>query len=150
MILLLQHLRPDGDVDTYHLKPGRRYHLGRGSACEVRILDLRLSRKHCAFDYDAGEWRVTDMASTNGCTVDGDQIVGARSLQPGNDLLIGSSQLKVLRILGEDEEFDESSAHAVPSLPPAINQFPALSHQRCDARGSPITECHSTLPCSIP
>ena len=76
MILRLQHQRPDGEVDSYYLKPGRRYHIGRGSACEVRILDLKLSRKHCALEFGDQGWQAVDLMSTNGCTVDGEQIVG--------------------------------------------------------------------------
>ena len=74
MILLLQHQRPDGEVDTYHLKPGRRYHIGRGSACEVRILDLKLSRKHCTIEFGDGAWNIIDLLSTNGCKLDGEQM----------------------------------------------------------------------------
>lgn len=109
MIIRLQHQRSDGDLDTYHLKSGRRYHIGRGSNCEVRILDLKLSRKHCAVEYTEGEWRVIDLASTNGCKVDGDQIVGSQPLQNGTAIEIGQSTIKVSRILGDDEDCDDEN-----------------------------------------
>src|SRR4051812_13717466 len=107
MIIRLQHQRSDGDMDTYHLKSGRRYHIGRGSGCEVRILDLKLSRKHCALEYSEGEWRVIDLASTNGCKVDGDQIVGSMPLKTGTAIDIGQSTLRVVRILGDDEDAED-------------------------------------------
>jgi len=125
MIIRLQHPRPDGNVDTYHLAPGRKYHIGRGSGCEVRILDFKLSRKHCAIEYGAGEWKISDLCSTNGCKVDGDQIVGATVLVEGAKIDLGQTQLRVERIHGEDEDLpgddsDASPATPVAVLPPAV------------------------------
>ena len=62
--LRLQYTRSDGEIDTYHLKSGRRYNVGRGSICEVRILDMRLSRKHCAVECINGEWMVADLGKS--------------------------------------------------------------------------------------
>jgi pSer/pThr/pTyr-binding forkhead associated (FHA) protein len=95
MILLLQHQRPDGEIDSYHLKPGRRYHIGRGSACEVRILDLKLSRKHCAIEFSDNEWKIIDLLSTNGCKLNGEQIVGTIPLQAGSRIEAGQTLLTV-------------------------------------------------------
>jgi len=78
MLMNLQHRRPDGEIDIYHLKPGRKYHLGRGSACELRILDLKLSRKHCCIEFIDGLWQIEDLGSTNGCKVNGEQLVGSK------------------------------------------------------------------------
>ena len=101
MMMRLQHKRPDGELDTYHLKPGRRYHLGRGSSCEIRVLDLKLSRKHCVIEYSAGAWRIEDLCSTNGCLVDGQQIVGNAVLSTGTRIEAGTTTLSV-SALGDD------------------------------------------------
>ena len=95
MILQLQHRRPDGDIDTYHLKPGRRYHLGRGSGCEVRILDLKLSRKHAALEFVEGAWQLIDLCSTNGCRLRGETMVGTSPLVAGDEFEIGQTSLVV-------------------------------------------------------
>jgi hypothetical protein len=100
MIMRLQHQRPDGEVDTYHLKPGRRYHIGRGSACEVRILDLKLSRKHCAVEFADGGWQIVDLLSTNGCKLDGEQIVGTVPLAQGAQIEAGQTVLTVAELVG--------------------------------------------------
>ncbi len=118
MIIRLQHQRSDGEKDIYHLKSGRRYHIGRGSACEVRILDLKLSRKHCAVEYSEGEWRMIDLASTNGCKVDGDQIVGSVPLKVGSTVDIGQSSLQVVRILGDDEVDEEALGSTLATISP--------------------------------
>ncbi len=125
MIIRLQHQRSDGEKDVYHLKSGRRYNIGRGSACEVRILDLKLSRKHCAVEYSEGEWRLIDLASTNGCKVDGDQIVGSVPLRVGATIDIGQSSLQIVRILGDDEADEEALGSTVATLMPA--KAPAAS-----------------------
>ena len=102
MILELLHRRPDGDVDTYHLKPGRRYHLGRGSGCEVRILDLKLSRKHAAIEFMAETWTLIDLCSTNGCLLNGATMVGTAPLATGATIEIGQTTLVVGALLGRD------------------------------------------------
>lgn len=103
-ILILQHQRPDGEVDTYHLKAGRRYHLGRGSQCQVRILDLKLSRQHCAFEHTADGWHVFDLASTNGCTLDGEPVRGSLALKVGSVIAAGSTAVTIAGFSASDQE----------------------------------------------
>lgn len=107
MLMRLQHKRPDGEVDTYHLKPGRKYHLGRGSSCELRILDLKLSRKHCCIEFLNGTWQIEDLGSTNGCKVDGQQIVGTQNLVAEQTIEAGTTSLVVA---GFSEPGDDSAA----------------------------------------
>jgi Inner membrane component of T3SS, cytoplasmic domain len=115
MILRLQHQRPDGEIDSYYLKPGRRYHIGRGSACEVRILDLKLSRKHCALEFGDHGWQAVDLMSTNGCTLNGEQIVGNIPVKTGSVIEAGQTKLTVAGIFDpatEGEPADQSSRPA--------------------------------------
>jgi Inner membrane component of T3SS, cytoplasmic domain len=102
MILRLQHQRPDGEMDSYFLKPGRRYHIGRGSGCEIRILDLKLSRKHCALEFSGEAWQVVDLLSTNGCTLNGEQIVGSVAVSKGNVIAAGSTTMMIEDIFAAD------------------------------------------------
>jgi len=124
-ILILQHQRPDGEVDTYHLKAGRRYHLGRGSQCQVRILDLKLSRQHCAFEHADQGWMLVDLASTNGCTVDGERVAGTTLLHSGANVAAGSTQMQVARITDTSEE--PAAAAAPPPAPPPPSEDPTDS-----------------------
>ncbi len=104
MLLLLQHRRPDGDLDTYHLKPGRRYHVGRGSGCEVRILDLKLSRRHAILEWLVESWQFRDLGSTNGCQVDAVPVASPVKLKPGMQITLGNSTLVVSRLLDPARE----------------------------------------------
>jgi len=126
MLMRLQHTRPDGELDTYHLKPGRRYHLGRGSSCEIRILDLKLSRKHCVIEFSAGAWRIEDLCSTNGCLVNGQQIVGNAPLAVGARIEAGTTALAVAALDADDAtsalpagDLLAAKASPAPVKPPA-------------------------------
>lgn len=132
MILELQHRRPDGDVDTYHLKPGRRYHLGRGSACEVRILDLKLSRKHAALEFQEGEWKLIDLCSTNGCQLNGALMVGTSPLREGHVIEIGQTSLTIGPIIAKLTPSASTSGpqpilKAVP--PPVVVSSAPVNHE---------------------
>ncbi len=116
-ILLLNHQRPDGEIDRYHLKAGRRYHLGRGSQCQVRILDLKLSRQHCAFEHGEQGWVIVDLASTNGCSVDGERVSGTRPLRTGSLVSAGTTSLTVERTLDDSEDVPEAQAPTPQMIP---------------------------------
>lgn len=115
MILYLQHQRSDGEVDTYHLKPGRRYHIGRGSTCEVRILDLKLSRRHAALEWLEGGWRLIDLGSTNGCRLDGEEVTGMAVVRAGMRIEAGHSRLVVAHLAEPAEDPDSSAARRAAS-----------------------------------
>lgn len=126
--LRLQHTRTDGEVDTYHLKAVRRYHIGRGSDCEVRILDLKMSRKHCAIDRQGREWLLHDLGSTNGVRLDGTRVAAGSSvaLGTGNALRIGNTELVVAGIdEGAAAEATPVRQEALPETAPEDEQPPA-------------------------
>lgn len=107
--LKLQYERADGEVDTYHLKPDRRYHIGRGSTCEIRILDMKMSRQHCAVEYQGGLWLLLDLGSTNGVLVDGVPVQDRRPLMDGCEVLLGNTMLVVTGI--DETANDAASAY---------------------------------------
>ena len=114
MLLILQHQRSDGETDHYHLKPGRCFRIGRGSTCEIRILDLNLSRNHGNLEFLDGSWRFTETGSTNGCRINGDVMDGSMTMKAGMILQMGSTTLVISQIFvpGSEPESQpgESSA----------------------------------------
>jgi len=78
---------------------GRRFsvvvggsHLGRSGVCEIAIDDPLLSRQHCLFDYAHGELRLTDLASTNGTFVNGQELAAKSIVLHKHDLItLGAS-----------------------------------------------------------
>lgn len=104
MLMRLQHKRPDGEMDTYHLKPGRKYYFGRGSTCELRILDLKLSRKHCLLEWVDGTWQVEDLGSTNGAKLNGERLANARNLTAGAVIEAGTTTLTIAGFIDPNQD----------------------------------------------
>ncbi|MBD90620.1 MAG: hypothetical protein CL940_09795 [Deltaproteobacteria bacterium] len=69
--------------------------VGKQSTANLRLEDVNVSRKHAVIERRAsGEWRVTDLGSTNGTTVNGRRITQA-ILQNGDRLLLGETTLVI-------------------------------------------------------
>jgi pSer/pThr/pTyr-binding forkhead associated (FHA) protein len=111
--LNLVHTRSDGEIDTYYLKQGRPYYIGRGSQSEVRILDMRMSRQHACLKQQDDRWCVSDVGSTNGVRLNGTYIEGAEPVQKGDRLHIGETDLLVDQIT---DKLTAPSPSVVPEL----------------------------------
>jgi two-component system, NtrC family, response regulator HydG len=74
-------------------RPFRAF-LGTSPACELRLTDREVSRRHAAFEVAGKRLRITDLGSTNGTYVDGVSIVEAY-LRGGEIVRVGSSALRV-------------------------------------------------------
>jgi len=59
-----------GPVTVHRLQDGGDYVLGRGAGCDVRVIDDRVSRRHARLTHGVDGWRIVDMGSKNGLTVD--------------------------------------------------------------------------------
>jgi hypothetical protein len=67
--------------------------IGRSRDCDVVLDDAGISRRHAEVRPGAGGWTVADLGSTNGVLVNGQPIHGARALQPGDRVELGSTEL---------------------------------------------------------
>ncbi len=71
-----------------------RVYLGTSSACQLRLKDPLVSRRHAALEVIEGALRVTDLDSTNGTTANGVGVFDA-SLRGGEVLRVGGTSLRV-------------------------------------------------------
>ena len=142
MMMCLQHQRPDGELDSYYLKPGRRYHIGRGSVCEVRILDLKLSRKHCALEFTDNAWHVVDLLSTNGCQYDGQQIVGAVRVAPGGRIEAGQTALIVHSLFTPDADGAPAGSTNADAAPDAAHDHTETTRPNLEEEPLPEGEAN--------
>jgi transcriptional regulator with GAF, ATPase, and Fis domain len=71
--------------------------VGSSPACDLRLNDRLVSRRHAALEASGGSLRLTDLGSTNGTTVQGVSIVEAL-LSGGETIRLGESSLRVERL----------------------------------------------------
>jgi len=90
--------------------------IGRVSDVDVLLLDEKVSRKHAKISTHGGKVMIEDLASRNGTFVNGARIRNTE-LKEGDQIIIGSSTMKLLSI-------NELKARLTPSAAPAGAQAP--------------------------
>jgi pSer/pThr/pTyr-binding forkhead associated (FHA) protein len=70
---------------------------GRASDCEITLGEPTISRKHCRFALEKGEWVVRDLDSHSGTIVNG-RLANVCPLKPGDEVTLGHLRLKVVTI----------------------------------------------------
>jgi pSer/pThr/pTyr-binding forkhead associated (FHA) protein len=68
--------------------------LGRHSQADIRLPLPDVSRRHCRFLFEDGQWRVIDLDSLNGIYVNGERLLRAE-LQEGDVIAIGGFTFEV-------------------------------------------------------
>jgi diguanylate cyclase (GGDEF)-like protein len=87
---LLVHIYPTGPLmGTRYPLPQRPLLIGRGEACDIRIDDHAVSRRHAAVQPADGGYLVIDLGSTNGTWLN-DATVAAAPLEDGDYLRVGN------------------------------------------------------------
>jgi DNA-binding NtrC family response regulator len=76
-------------------EPGARL-LGQSEACDFRLADREVSRRHATLDVEGSRLRITDLGSTNGTFVNSVAVVEA-FLSGGETLRVGSTVIGVER-----------------------------------------------------
>jgi DNA-binding NtrC family response regulator len=84
--------------------PGRalRVLVGQSPACDLRLTDRTVSRRHAAFEVADARLRVTDLQSTNGTSAQGIALLDAY-LQGGEIVRVGATAIRVDRVAGAGE-----------------------------------------------
>ncbi len=75
------------------LVPPRGASIGRSRECDVVIEDSGVSRRHAELRPEGMLWRIEDLGSTNGVSVNGLAIHGAHQLQSGDRIEMGSTEM---------------------------------------------------------
>lgn len=71
--------------------------IGRDSRAGIMIPDASVSARHAMVDRDQRSWRVSDLGSTNGTFVEGNRVLGQKSLVlgRGDRLTLGNVVLQL-------------------------------------------------------
>ncbi len=113
--------------------------VGQSPACELRLADPHVSRRHLALELSGARVRMTDLGSTNGTSVN-DVQVGEAFLRGGEVVHIGETSIRI----------DQASA-APTSLTPAMRFGRVVGASPEMRRIYPLLEkiAQSHVPCVI-
>ncbi len=67
--------------------------IGRAAECRIVIEDSEVSRHHARLSYDDARWTITDLGSTNGTAVNGEELSQPQQLSDGDIVTIHSYEL---------------------------------------------------------
>jgi hypothetical protein len=121
--------------------------VGTSPACEVRVTDREVSRRHAALERIGNSLRITDLGSTNGTWVDRVKVVEA-DLQGGEMLRVGAT---MFRVDLEDVDPADRGPGGQPPLPSEINFGRVVGASREMRRLYPLCErlAQTTVPVVI-
>ncbi|WP_066362827.1 DUF1707 and FHA domain-containing protein [Herbidospora mongoliensis] len=66
-----------------------RYVVGRGSACDLVLADLTVSRIHAELRREEDHWLLVDLGSLNGTRLNGWRLVGPARVRSGDEISFG-------------------------------------------------------------
>jgi len=110
------------EIDRRDLDPdGQGLVIGRAAECDLAVRDILLSRRHCRLE-PAGRdgWKVVDLRSRNGTTLNGEALSAARRLSDGDVLRLG--RVKAIFNIGRLADLGLSDLHYVPPRPTDPNE----------------------------
>lgn len=93
-----------------------RLTVGKDAANDIALTnDRTASRLHAAFERFGSGWCVIDLGSRNGTHVNGERILGPRSLHPGDEIRIGAT-----RVVFRDDGGRSRSTTVAAAAPPEL------------------------------
>jgi transcriptional regulator with GAF, ATPase, and Fis domain len=88
-------------TDVFRLVEGESITIGRAPTNAICVKDERCSRNHAEVFQSQGQWTLRDLDSRNGTVVDGKRLQADYSLQAGDVVRIGNSQLAFVHDLSQ-------------------------------------------------
>lgn len=109
------------------MKPGHRYSVGKGEACDIVVDGTYASRRHCELWFEKGAWWVADTGSTNGIRVETAGGVIARdeaqahavARQRALELPAGATLVLAAHMQGDAREYPRLALSRIEAAVPA-------------------------------
>jgi Nif-specific regulatory protein len=79
--------------DVYRLTPGSLITIGRDASNLIVLTDDRASRRHCQLCQHESTWKLRDLNSRNGTSLNGVKVTGERVLADGDVIRVGRTEL---------------------------------------------------------
>src|SRR5262245_42603888 len=89
------------------LRDGESLEIGRDAGCGLMLADSRVSKRHARFDWTGRGWRLSDLGSKNGTTVNG--------IAPGQAELCDEDWISFGGLMGRFERLSAAQAAALES-----------------------------------
>lgn len=80
------------ELDKFLLGKGK-ITIGRGAECDVTIDNAAVSRSHASIEYKDGEYYVSDLGSSNGTFLNGNQLEAPSIIKPGDNIGVAKFNL---------------------------------------------------------
>ena len=95
--------------------------VGRSRACQVALGDPHVSRRHMSFSYQHGQLAVKNLSNTNRVQVNGGPLARGEScrLRAGDRVKIGSHEIRVCVVRGEQASLEPTVRESLVTLGPA-------------------------------
>ena len=127
MTALFQFVMRSGPTPgaTFPLE-GDQLIIGRDAVSNVAINDAEVSRKHARLNFQGGKYVLEDLGSTNGTFVNGQRLVSAAVLKPGDVVSLGEQIVLMYEGLSVDAGatvIGHKAAHPMP-VPTAVSAPP--------------------------
>ncbi len=90
------------------LEPAGEVILGRSTDCDLPVHSSEASRHHAAVRFHDGCYRIRDLGSTNGTTLNGRPLEGEVELEPGDRIGVGGAAIRYCQV-------DDAVANMLPS-----------------------------------
>ena len=90
--------------------------LGRGDHNDVVLDDSSVSTSHAKLQLREGIWFLSDLGSTNGTLVEGEEVVGEMALAPGATIRLGEMALLFDPADGELPTLERGGTRVVPAV----------------------------------
>ena len=110
----------ESNGQVYTLPEGATLVLGRGTGCDLMVLNPNISRRHAQVKVEADAVELRDLGSSNGTFVNGDR--GEIKARPGDVITFGTAAFRL-----EAEEVAKAAAPPAPSKKKAAAKAEASS-----------------------
>jgi len=129
------------ELDKFLLGQGKVV-IGHGQDCDIAIDNAAISRKHAQIEYSDGEYIVSDLGSSNGTFLNGQQINKPEVLKPGTNIGIAkfnltfqeTPQSEVQKMMGD---MDDMEATVVVDSEKMAQSFAAIESDAAPASSGP-------------
>jgi pSer/pThr/pTyr-binding forkhead associated (FHA) protein len=116
---------------------GNQILIGREEGLDISLQDPEASRRHARISWQAGQYVIEDLGSTNGTFVNGVQLTSPQILNAGDSVGIGQTAL-VFQVAGIQMGTPQYQSPASSAAPAAVSEPPEVQTSGVDS--SKITQ----------